>query len=107
MRIHSLSALVFATLLAGMCSAQSITGSISGVVTDASGATIPGASIAVMNLDTNIRTTVATEASGSYTAANLPRGNYRMEVSAAGFKQFIRSGIVLQVQQSEIGRAHV
>ena len=100
MRIHSLSALVFATLLAGMCSAQSITGSISGVVTDASGATIPGASIAVMNLDTNIRTTVATEASGSYTAANLPRGNYRMEVSAAGFKQFIRSGIVLQVQQS-------
>ena len=100
MKVHSMFALVFAALLAGVCSAQSITGSISGVVTDSSGATIPGAAITVMNLDTNIKTTVTTEASGSYTASNLPRGNYRMEVSAAGFKQFIRTGIILQVQQA-------
>ena len=61
---------------------------------------IPGAAITVINLDNNIRTTVQTETSGNYTAPLLPRGNYRLEVAAPGFKHFVRDGIVLQVQQT-------
>ncbi len=78
--------------------AQSITGSITGIVTDPSGSVIPNASVVVVNTETNIRTTVASDASGNYTATLLPRGLYRMEVSATGFKRFVRDGIVLQVQ---------
>src|SRR6185436_14622552 len=80
--------------------AQSITGSISGLVTDSSGAVIPGAQVTVINLGTNTRSTGTTDASGNYTVPLLPRGDYRLEISAGGFRRFVREGIVLQVQQS-------
>jgi len=83
--------------LPAMLAAQSITGSITGVVTDSSGAVIPATSIVVINTDTNIRVTATTDSSGNYTATPLPRGNYRLEVSAKGFKSLVREGIVLQV----------
>ena len=43
---------------------------------------------------------VASDSSGNYTVPLLPQGNYRMEVSATGFKRFILEGITLQVQQT-------
>lgn len=91
---------IFLILLPTLAAAQSITGSITGVVTDSSGAVIPGVSIVVLNTDTNVRTTVVTDASGNYSAPLLPRGNYRLEASASGFRHLIRDGIVLQVQQT-------
>ncbi|MBI3209391.1 MAG: TonB-dependent receptor [Candidatus Solibacter usitatus] len=87
-------------LLLPALQAQSITGSISGVVTDATGAVVPGAEVAIRNIGTNIRSNAKTDAGGNYTVPLLPRGDYRMEVSAAGFKKLVREGIVLQVQQS-------
>lgn len=79
---------------------QSITGSFTGVVTDSSGATVPGAIIAVRNTGTGIRTATSSDASGNYSVPLLPRGDYRIEVSAPGFKKFVREGIVLQIQQT-------
>lgn len=90
------STCAFATAL----TAQSITGSITGIVTDASGAVVPGANVTVVNVDTNARAAVQTDSSGNYTATLLPRGSYRVEVSATGFKRFVRDGIILQVQQT-------
>ena len=90
---------LWAGLTTSLC-AQSITGSITGVVTDVSGAVIPGAAVTVSNTDTNVGTTVQTDSSGNYTAPLLPRGNYRLEVTAKGFKRIVREGIVLQVQQT-------
>ena len=87
-------------LLAAVLAAQSITGSITGVVTDASGAVIPGAEVTVSNLGTNIRSKAKSDAGGNYTVPLLPRGDYRIEVSAGGFKRFVQDGIVLQVQQT-------
>lgn len=86
---------LWAGLTTSLC-AQSITGSITGVVTDVSGAVIPGAAVTVSNTDTNVGTTVQTDSSGNYTAPLLPRGNYRLEVTAKGFKRIVREGIVLQ-----------
>ncbi|MBL8229171.1 MAG: TonB-dependent receptor [Bryobacterales bacterium] len=96
---------LFLVLIVGLAhvislSAQSITGSITGVVSDATGAVVPGADVAVLNIGTNIRSTAKTDSSGNYTVPLLPRGDYRVEVSAAGFKRFVRDGIVLQVQQT-------
>jgi hypothetical protein len=100
MKLRLLFAVVLSLLLAQALSAQSITGSVTGVVTDATGAVVPGADITVINLGTNIRSTVKSDAGGNYTVPLLPRGDYRVEVSAAGFKRFVREGILLQVQQT-------
>lgn len=89
-----------AVLLLGSAWAQTFTGTITGLVTDSSGAVIPGAEITVLNTDTGIRTTVATDASGNYAATQLPRGNYRVEAVASGFKRLVREGILLQIQQT-------
>ncbi len=80
--------------------AQSITGSITGLVIDETGAMIPGAEITVVNKATNSVSNATSDSSGNYTVPLLPQGNYRMEVTAVGFKRFVLEGIVLQVQQT-------
>ena len=80
--------------------AQTFTGSITGVITDASGAVIPAAQITVLNKGTSVRSTATSDASGNYSILLLPRGEYRLEVTAGGFKRFVREGIELQVQQA-------
>src|SRR6188474_2360106 len=99
MKPRSISALVLFVWVAASAFAQTFTGSITGVVTDASGAVIPAAQIAVLNKGTNIRSAVTSDAGGNYSVPLLPRGEYRVEVTAGGFKRFVREGIELQVQQ--------
>lgn len=99
LRLLSLATLLVAAT-ASFLSAQAITGSITGVVTDSSGGLIPGAQVTVLNLGTNIQSKVTTDSTGNYTVPLLPRGDYRIEVSAQGFKRFVREGITLQVQQT-------
>lgn len=78
--------------------AQDITGSISGTVTDASGAGVPGAKVTVTSIDRNqvVRTT-ATDGSGNYGAPLLPVGNYSVTVEAKGFKKTTQKDITLNV----------
>lgn len=84
---------------AGLAFAQSFSGRILGVVTDPSGAPIPGAGLKIVNTGTNNEWHVQSDGSGGYISPEMPRGNYSMEVTAAGFKTFTRSGISLQVAQ--------
>ncbi len=79
--------------------AQSFTGTIAGTVTDASGAVIPQASVAVLNTGTNARSEAKTDGSGNYVIPLLPPGQYNIEATAAGFKKYVQLGITLQVQQ--------
>jgi len=58
--------------------AQVTTGTISGIVQDASGAAIAGASVTVKNLDTGTNRTVTTDSGGRYNAPDLPLGNYEL-----------------------------
>jgi outer membrane receptor protein involved in Fe transport len=78
---------------------QSFTGTILGTVKDTTGGVVPGAEVVVLNTGTNTRSTVLADANGSYTAVLLPPGQYTIEISAPGFKKFVREGIVLQIQQ--------
>jgi hypothetical protein len=100
MKPRVFSAICGLLVLAATAGGQSITGSVTGLVTDASGAVIPGATVSVTNKGTNIQSTATTDQSGNYTDPLLPRGEYRVEVSAGGFKRSVREGIVLQVQQT-------
>ena len=82
--------------------AQVAGATLSGEVTDASGAVIPQAQVAVKNLGTGITTTVAVNADGFYSAPNLLPGTYEMTCSAPGFTTEVRSGITLEVGAQQV-----
>jgi len=77
--------------------AQMTSTTLYGQVTDATGAVVPGAEVSATNTDTNLSRKVQTNAEGEYRIELLPVGNYKVEISAAGFKRFLRNGIVLEV----------
>src|SRR3989441_2534494 len=78
------------------------TSQINGTVQDASGAVLPGAEITATQTDTGaVRMTISNE-TGSYVLPNLPVGPYKLEVSLPGFRTFLQSGIVLQVNSSTV-----
>src|SRR5437016_2127667 len=91
-------ALVSFSICAAILSAQEITGSIVGTVTDSSGAAVAGAKVTIKSVDKNIvLRTVTTEASGQYLAAYLPVGRYEVVAEAPNFKKSVYSNIVLNV----------
>ncbi len=78
--------------------AQEITGNIRGTVSDPSGALIPGATVIVINLDTNLEVRhLTTNKSGAYVAPLLPVGTYEIDVESSGFKRSSQKGIVVNV----------
>jgi Carboxypeptidase regulatory-like domain len=81
--------------------AQGDRGTITGTVSDPTGAVVPNASIQVTNTDTSAVYKVGTTNTGNYTLANLPVGNYELTVDAPGFKKFLRPGLVVQVAETE------
>ncbi len=88
-------------LIAGTAKAQ-VTGSITGTVKDASGAIIPGAAVTAKHVDTGTTRTAETDASGNYNVPSLPVGQYEVTVERSGFKQQVRSGVTLVVNQQAV-----
>ena len=80
--------------------AQGDRGTITGTVSDPTGAVVPNANIQVTNTDTSAVYKVATTNTGNYTLANLPVGNYELTVDAPGFKKFLRPGLIVQVAET-------
>jgi hypothetical protein len=80
-----------------------VSASISGVVTDPSGAAVPSASVTVKNLETEVLRTTLTDGAGRYLVVALPVGLYEVKVSKSGFQDSTRAGIQLNaVQQASI-----
>jgi hypothetical protein len=75
---------------------QAIQGTITGVVTDKSGAVVVGAKITVKNTDTGFLYPASSTATGNYTVPALPTGTYDLKVEAGGFKQFDRKGLTVE-----------
>src|SRR5690349_4460407 len=86
--MRSLFVFLLLSIVCGHASAQSAaaTGNISGVVTDASGAAIPGAAVTIKNTDFASVRTLTADDSGSFAATFLPAGAYTVEVRAQGFQ---------------------
>jgi len=70
---------------------------MSGQVTDESGAVLPGVTVTVTQTDTGFSRTVVTDGTGTYVVTNLPTGPYQLEVTLQGFRTYVQTGIVLQV----------
>ena len=75
--------------------AQSERGTISGIVIDTTKAALPGVSVTVTNTATNQVTLVVSSTNGSYSAANLPPGPYRIEATLSGFRTTNVAGVQL------------
>ena len=72
-------------------------GTITGAVTDPSGAAVPGAAVTVRNVATNFTRDMKTAEAGLYSFSNLPIGTYEMRASAAGFQAVRVGDIILDV----------
>ena len=76
------------------------TGTLSGQVTDASGAAVAGANVKVTEQETGIVTAKQTAQNGYYTVPLLKPGTYSLEITAPGFTAAVRRDIVLQILQT-------
>ncbi|HEX4810996.1 MAG TPA: carboxypeptidase-like regulatory domain-containing protein [Bryobacteraceae bacterium] len=75
--------------------AQTSFGRISGTITDQTGAIVPGADVVIKDIDTQATRTVKADASGFYSATELPIGNYTVQVNQAGFRPQQRTNIAI------------
>lgn len=76
------------------------TGSISGTLTDPSGAVIPGATVIVTNVAQGVMNKTTTDDKGVYTFPSLPVGTYDLKVEQPGFKPKSRSGLVIDIDSA-------
>ncbi len=100
MRLRNwVKAAVLTFVLAAALASQTITGTIQGTVTDASGAVLPGVTIRITNLGTNQARDTLTGETGSYVVPLLPVGKYEVSAELPGFKTGVKTGLELQVEQ--------
>src|SRR5262245_60169258 len=96
----------FAAVLAVLCAlaaprlafAQVDRATLTGTIKDSGGAIVPGATVSVTNLATNVAVTQQTTDTGTYLAVNLIPGRYRVDVELSGFKKTSQT-IELEVGQ--------
>jgi Carboxypeptidase regulatory-like domain len=80
--------------------AQSTNASLAGRITDPSQARIADARIAAINTSTSSRYEAPSDSSGEYVLANLPPGDYRIEIEKPGFKKLVKPDVILHVQDA-------
>src|SRR5690242_12793933 len=76
---------------------QIATSTLSGTITDQTGAAVPGANVTAINNETGLTTKTASDQSGNYTFPSLSPGNYNISVEKPGFKSALMTGIKLLV----------
>ena len=89
-------AVIFATLSAW----AAITGSISGVVTDPSGAVVPGVTVVATSVSTNVQSTAVTDAKGFYNLPTLKVDTYNVTVNQPGFRDYQQTGIKIDANSA-------
>ena len=88
-------------LVSNMAFGQITATTIVGTVTDPSGAAVAGATVTARNVETNLERSVTSNPVGEFRIEFLPVGNYVLEVTASGFKKFVRSNVVLTVAETQ------
>jgi protocatechuate 3,4-dioxygenase beta subunit len=80
-----------------MAGAQEFRGSLTGTVTDPNGAALPGATVEIRNVETNIANNATTNEDGNYSFPLLNPGKYTLTVTAQGFANATRENIEIRV----------
>src|SRR5437868_2778548 len=93
--------LVLATVLFALPGfAADVTAQLSGTVKDSTGAIVSNAKVTLTNAQTNVSRTTTTSPDGNYLFTLVPVGNYQIAVEHPGFRKYVQSGIVLEVNQN-------
>jgi hypothetical protein len=87
------------SLAAASAGAQILYGSITGVAKDAQGASVPGATVTIVNKDTNLTRDAVTGADGTFTINNVLAGPYDVKVSLTGFREAVRTNVPVTIGQ--------
>jgi hypothetical protein len=90
------------TLLMPCVSYSQDTGSISGTVTDKSGAAVANADVVVSSIGANLTRNTTTNSDGAYAVPALPAGSYNLTVTAQGFQKYQAKGVVIPVAQKVV-----
>src|SRR5580700_3890411 len=93
-RPHALSAILAAFISVGAWS-QTQLATVSGTITDTSGAVVPGVSVTIISQGTGLKRRVLTDTAGEYRFAGLPTGNYSLRIEKPGFQSQVREGVEL------------
>jgi hypothetical protein len=93
-------AAVLALCGSATATAQTIRGTVTGTVTDSTGAIVPGITVTLTNTATGIGASAVTSRDGVYTIPLLPPGTYQAMVEQSGFKKYLHGGIVVQIAQT-------
>ncbi|MGH9395750.1 MAG: carboxypeptidase regulatory-like domain-containing protein [Terriglobia bacterium] len=99
--------IILITLFPLYLSAQNFNATLSGVVTDPRGDSIPGAQLILTSNTTNSVAHAVTNSSGSYVFPNLAPAPYTLRVSAKGFRDYVQRGIVLLMNQKVAADVHL
>jgi hypothetical protein len=83
-----------------------VTGKITGVISDQSGSVVMGATVVVTNAATGIKQTIKTDQDGVFTFPVLPVGQNRIDVTLDGFKDYTRSGLVIDIDSALVVESH-
>jgi len=100
--LRAILPVAFCLLLASDLAFAQAAAQMNGRVTDESGAVLPGVTVTATQTDTAFSRTVVTDETGSWVMPNLPIGPYRLEVSLQGFRTYVQTGIVLQVNANPV-----
>src|ERR1700738_1549274 len=92
-------------LMVAPAAAQILYGGVVGIVKDSTGARLPGATVTIINKDTNLTREVTTDAEGAYNLVNVQAGAYDLKVSLQGFREVVRSRVPVTI--GEISRVGV
>src|ERR1700683_3771304 len=92
--------LLAALFLFALCPDAGVGGRISGTVKDSSGAVVPKASVTITNAETGVRQILTTDDNGAYSFLDVQVGRYNLDVSAAGFRPYQRTGIILDANST-------
>ncbi len=93
---------ILGVLFAAQVYAQVAGATLSGIVSDESGAVVPNAKISIKNVATGVIREISSNADGFYSAPNLLPGSYEVTVSATGFTTAVQTGITLTVGAQEL-----
>ena len=97
LRVFLLISIVSIVLTSAVVLRADVTGSILGVVHDRSQAVVAGAKVLATNIQTNLKQETTSAGDGSYRILALPAGNYRLTVTASGFRTFTETDIEVKV----------
>ncbi len=82
--------------------AQTVTGTLQGTVTDSTGAVMPGVTIAIKNTETGATREIVTNEAGSYSAPFLPLGRYTVTARLSGFATTVRDSVDVGLNQTRV-----